>query len=230
MSPAAPLPRRSSERMAACSPPARWRSARCPTTPGRGVRPPWIRSRSLRPRRRARPRSWPRPPAASISSVRPSKGRSRAVSPRPAPDHRQREARWSVVGQRRSSSALAAETAETAETGDSQPFDVKCGCVTCPRRVAGAGQRTGLTDGGVIPPGAVVRCRPVLLRLRHGRHVATPPSLRCADTRAAGRVGETARCSGCRAYLTISPADAEMTGAGREWTVAMISELSMPCR
>jgi hypothetical protein len=34
----------------------------------------------------------------------------------------------------------------------------------------------------------------------------------------------------CCVYLTISPADAEITGAGREWTVAMISELSMPCR
>ena len=27
-----------------------------------------------------------------------------------------------------------------------------------------------------------------------------------------------------------SPAVAEITGAGREWTVSMISELSMPCR
>jgi len=34
--------------------------------------------------------------------------------------------------------------------------------------------------------------------------VATPTPLLGADTRAAGRVGETARCPGCRVYLTIS--------------------------
>jgi hypothetical protein len=28
----------------------------------------------------------------------------------------------------------------------------------------------------------------------------------------------------------VSPALAEITGAGREWTVLMISELSIPCR
>ena len=53
----------------------------------------------------------------------------------------------------------------------------------------------------------------------------------CAARRAAGRVGESGPLlQGALLYLTISPADAEMTGAGLEWTVAMISELSMPCR
>jgi len=31
-------------------------------------------------------------------------------------------------------------------------------------------------------------------------------------------------------YLSMRPAEAEITGAGLEWTVSMISLLSMPCR
>jgi hypothetical protein len=55
----------------------------------------------------------------------------------------------------------------------------------------------------------------------------------CADTRGAGRPASRAPRGVVLlvGYLpTWSPAVAEITGAGREWTVAMISELSMPCR
>jgi hypothetical protein len=85
---------------------------------------------------------------------------------------------------------------------------------------------SGVMTGALMAMNSVEPC----IRCPTGILAPTPTVSECADTRAAGRVGETARCSRCRVYLTISPADAEITGAGLEWTVAMISELSMPCR
>ncbi len=97
---------------------------------------------------------------------------------RPALDHQQPETRSSTaVGPQRSSSALTATTVRTAGAAHSRPFHPTHGCVTGPRRVAGAGQRTGLTDGDVIQYGAVIRCRTALLRLRTGMARAAPPSL-----------------------------------------------------
>jgi hypothetical protein len=59
------------------------------------------------------------------------------------------------------------------------------------------------------------------------------PNLGCADTRArraaAGRPASTG-ASRDDYELVRRPAVAEITGAGRPWTVSMISELSMPCR
>jgi hypothetical protein len=65
----------------------------------------------------------------------------------------------------------------------------------------------------------------------NSRCEAIPAPLR-ADRRAAGRaaLAEAARWCPVRLYLPMRPAVAEITGAGRAWTVSMISELSMPCR
>jgi len=58
----------------------------------------------------------------------------------------------------------------------------------------------------------------------------SPPPTRCPRTEGSGPFRwKRPAAARCRVYLTISPADAEITGAGLEWTVAMISELSMPC-
>ena len=59
-----------------------------------------------------------------------------------------------------------------------------------------------------------------------------------ADTRAAGRLWQAARslrergndAASCGYWLARRLALAEITGAGLEWTVSMISVLSMPCR
>jgi hypothetical protein len=69
---------------------------------------------------------------------------------------------------------------------------------------------------------------------------ATPTSAALrADTRAAGRLEEAARSwvevgsevPTSPSYWPVpKPADAEIVGAGLEWTVSMISELSMRCR